>query len=840
MELTEELILTDAQLKDELEKCEYCEEQPCRKGCDIDGKTLAGCPAEMSPPDFIMAARVNNPSDLRRAAALILASNPFGGVCGMVCPDRHCMAPCVHKGYDRSVNIPAIQATLIDKARRLGVAPRFSPPERNGKKVAVIGAGPAGLAAASVLAQRGYEVEVFDKSDRPGGMALCIPPYRLRPDMLQSDIDFVLSLGGIKLNLESGIEDPAALLERGFGAVLAAPGLWEPVKLGIPGEELAIGALDYLRDPKKFKLQGRVAVIGGGATAADCAVTAARSGADFVELFALENLGEMQLTAAEMGELIENKVDINGRVSVKEILSRDGRVSGLRLVKVGIPPQACFSLDCVEELAGCDQTRDGIDSVIVAIGSRSTYPRVANPAVFYAGDAVNGPTTVVEAVASGKNAADKIDAFLNRKAEPTPPGPVKSFTVISGYNPVPVPVQADFFGRPISSPFLLSAAPPTDGLEQVKKAYEHGWSGVIMKTAFDNLPIHIPASYMNMFDELTYGNCDNVSGHSLDRVCREVEELIRIYPDRMTGASTGGTVSGRDEEDRASWQGNTKKLETAGAMAIEYSLSCPQGGEGTEGDIVSQNAELSARIIDWVLEAGDPGVPKLFKLSPAVTDISTIVAAVKEVFLRYPKAKAGITLGNTFPSLAFKAGDKKSWEEGVVVGMSGVGIAAINYLTLAKVAGLDVSVSGNGGPMNYMQAAHFLALGVKTVQFCTLVEKFGLGIFNEMVSGLSHLMADRGIGSVSELIGKALPEPIRDFMELPAEKQISTVEEELCVHCGNCVRCPYLAISLNEKVLPETDAEKCVGCGMCTFLCFPGALSLRDRTAEEAAALKED
>jgi dihydropyrimidine dehydrogenase (NAD+) subunit PreA len=556
-------------------------------------------------------------------------------------------------------------------------------------------------------------------------------------------------------------------------------------------------------------------------------------------MFALENAGEMPLTAQEREELLARRIDINGRVKVTAIKAGQGKVSGLETVKVAIPAGACFSLKRVSEMKGCGQTRGGIDHVIIAIGSRSSLPRASVPGVFYAGDMMAGPSTVVEAVASGKNAAEEIDAFVRAAPAPEFADRLKSVAVIPGYNFTPVSLAADFFGRPISSPFLLSAAPPTDGLEQMKKAYEAGWSGGIMKTAFDNLPIHIPAGYMNRFNDTTYGNCDNVSGHALDRVCREIGELRQLYPDRLTGASTGGTVSGNDEKDRASWQANTKKLERAGTMAIEYSLSCPQGGEGAEGDIVSQNANLTAKIIDWVMQMGDASVPKLFKLTPAVTEITTIVKAVKAVFDRYPNKKAGITLGNTFPCLAFEAGEKKGWEEGIVVGMSGEAIAPINYLTLAKVSSLSVSVSGNGGPVNYLEAANFLALGVKTVQFCTLVEKYGYRIFGEMCSGVSHLMADRGMKSMGELIGAALPRPIRDFMALSPVKKISTVDSDLCVHCGNCSRCPYLAISLNEKKVPETDPEKCVGCRMCNYLCFVGALSMRDRTKEEAKALKE-
>ncbi len=840
MKLTEDLILTDAQFERELRRCEYCEEKPCRTGC-LGGEAVGnGCPADVSPPDFIMAARVGKPSDIQRAAALILSANPFGGVCGLVCPDRHCMKTCIHENLDRPINIPALQATIIKKARELGVMPEFEKVKPNGEKVAVIGSGPAGLAGAVLLARKGYQVDIYEEQAEAGGMARSIPDYRLDKKVLDADIEFCLSLGKIDLKLNSPVEDPAALLGRGYKAVLVAAGLWEAIKPGIPNEDLAITAIDYLRDPKAYPLKGRVAIIGGGATAADCAVTAKKAGADYVDIYALEKVGEMPLTSREMEELLENGVDINGRVTVKAIQARDGKITGLETAKITVPAGQCFSLDCISERQETCQTVEGVDQVIIAIGSRSKFPKIDNPAVFSAGDSILGPATVVEGVASGKNVVLEIDAFIKGEKKPEVKNPAKSEVLISGYDYRPVSLETDFFGRKITSPFLLSAAPPSDGLEQMKKAYEAGWSGGIMKTAFDNLPIHIPAAYMYKFSPETYGNCDNVSGHNLDRVCREIEELIKLYPDRLTGGSTGGNVTGNDEEDLKSWQSNTKKLEGAGAMVVEYSLSCPQGGEGTEGDIVSQNAPLTAKIIDWILQVSDPDVPKLFKLTPAVTEITTIIKAVKEVLDRYPDQKAGITLGNTFPCLDFRMGEKKEWEEGAVVGMSGAAVAPINYLTLAKVGNLGVSVSGNGGPMDYLAAAHFLALGVKTVQFCTLAEKFGYGIIDEMYSGLSHLMAARGIKSMKELIGIALPEPIRDFMELTPIKQISTVDEELCVHCGNCTRCPYLAIGLNEKKVPETDPEKCIGCGMCNFLCPSGALSLRDRTEEEAKALKED
>jgi dihydropyrimidine dehydrogenase (NAD+) subunit PreA len=190
-------------------------------------------------------------------------------------------------------------------------------------------------------------------------------------------------------------------------------------------------------------------------------------------------------------------------------------------------------------------------------------------------------------------------------------------------------------------------------------------------------------------------------------------------------ASTGGPVSGDDEQDMKGWQSNTLKLENAGAMAIEYSLSCPQGGDGTEGDIVSQNAQLSQKIISWILEIGDGNIPKIFKLTGAVTSIEAILLAIKKTFNMYPDKKAGITLANTFPTMAFRKGNNKEWEEGVIVGMAGAGALNISYLSLAKAAPVGIEISGNGGPMTYKEAADFLALGCKTVQFCSMPTKMG-------------------------------------------------------------------------------------------------------------------
>jgi len=708
--------------------------------------------------------------------------------------------------------------------------PEFKKPELNGKKVAVIGSGAAGLGAYAVLAQKGYRVDVYDKRKEMGGVANLIPDERLPKDMLKKDLEFIQKLGEIKF-FKKDVKEPEKLLSS-YDAVIIAAGVEKQIKLNIPNEEKGIEGLEFLRNIKKMKLKGKnIAVIGGGAVAADCAMEALNAGAVKAEIFTRKNIGDIQLPKKELQDLLYRGININAKSRIIAILLKGGKVNGIKVVRLD---------EKSADIKGSEQIRNDFDIVILAIKNVPVFDIKKIPGIFYAGDVKNGASTVVECVASGKNAAIEADAFINGKNIKVENN-VKSRHVLEGRDMLPVSLETDFFGIKMSSPFLISAAPHSDGYEQVKKAYEAGWPGVIMKTAFDGVPIHIPGEYMFKFNDSTYGNSDNVSGHSLDRVCEEIKRLREEFPDRLTGASTGGPVTGNDDFDRKGWQNNTLKLEKAGAMVIEYSLSCPQGGDGTKGDIVSQDPELSAKIIDWVMQVSSPDIPKLFKLTGAVTSIYQIVEAIKKVYDKYPNKKAGITLANSFPALAFRPsfGKQKKWDEGIVIGMSGEGVSPISNLTISKVSKIDIVISGNGGAMDYKEAAHFLAMGASTVQFCTVVMKYGYGIIDELNSGLSHLLEQKGLSSVKQLIGIARPQIVTGFMDLSAEKKIPQVNAELCAHCGNCAYCGYLAVSLDKKGIPHFDPSKCVGCSICAQKCFTGALTMRERTAKERQALKE-
>ena len=318
--------LTDAQFQAELDRCIYCEEKPCQEAC----------PADCSPADFIMAARVGEKSDYRRAAALIMGANPLGWVCGVVCPDYFCMKACSRRTFDRPIEIPAVQATVIKKANEAGMA-RFQCAEPNGKTVAIIGAGPAGLGAASVLLQDGYKVAIYEQQKRPGGAMNLIPDFRLNKQVVRADIAFLKSLGDVEFKHGKAVASPEELLAR-HDAVIVCAGVAEPIKLNIPGEELTLSWQMFLENQKQLKLKGKkVAVLGGGAVAADCATTAKRLGAASVELVYRRREQDMPLTQYERDMLLEHGVGITSCSRPLAVVHQGKRVNGLEQLVIPTP-----------------------------------------------------------------------------------------------------------------------------------------------------------------------------------------------------------------------------------------------------------------------------------------------------------------------------------------------------------------------------------------------------------------------------------------------------------------------------------------------------------------------
>ena len=399
--MTQKLYLTNTQLKAETDRCLHCAEKPCMKAC----------PANCSPADFIAAAKGMTPADYGRAAEIILKSNPLGQMCGLTCPDRFCMKACTRRAFDTAIKIPAVQAAILEKAREAGTVDVPSPVAPNGKNAAIVGAGPAGLAAAAVLARKGYSVTVFEASDSVGGAAKLIPEARLPRAVIEKDWAFVKTLGDITLKANRRVANPVDLLKDGYDGVIVAVGEPHSATMGIPGEDLAISFMDYLKSPEKYKTDGNVAVLGGGAVATDCAVTAKDSGAQNVEMFVRRRVCDMRLTGGERAWLLEKTIDITSMTRVEKI-EKTGDTYTLYTCKTR------FNGTKLEDIPDTTIRRPDFARVVMAVGSKAD-PKKEAEKVVYAGDCNHGGSTIVEAVASGKNAANELHAAITGEVDET-------------------------------------------------------------------------------------------------------------------------------------------------------------------------------------------------------------------------------------------------------------------------------------------------------------------------------------------------------------------------------------------------------------------------------------
>ena len=378
------LYLTKLQLQAELNRCLGCKAKPC----------MNACPVNCNPHDFIQFAKEN---DWQNAVGAIVLNNPMGQTCGLICPDKFCMKACTRRNVDFPINIPRVQATILNTWRN---EKTHVLKPLNGKRIAIIGAGPAGIAAAACLIPEGYYVEIFESRHEIGGALNMIPRERLPHEVIERDWSFIFEPDRILLHLNSRIENPAELLDK-FDGVIVSTGEPNCVSLRIPGEELSVSYMDYLYEPEKYRTDGAVAVIGGGNVAVDCALTAQRMGSSSVEMFIRRRIADMRVSKAEYLELIDHKINLSGMTSPEKIEAHgelktlwvrrnifDGeRWHGLENSSIPLP---YFSL------------------IIRAIGSRADEKTENCDRLIYAGDCKTGGSTIVEAIASGRTAAAEL------------------------------------------------------------------------------------------------------------------------------------------------------------------------------------------------------------------------------------------------------------------------------------------------------------------------------------------------------------------------------------------------------------------------------------------------
>jgi dihydropyrimidine dehydrogenase (NAD+) subunit PreA len=385
-----------------------------------------------------------------------------------------------------------------------------------------------------------------------------------------------------------------------------------------------------------------------------------------------------------------------------------------------------------------------------------------------------------------------------------------------------VDLSVELCGIKFPNPFVLSAAPSTDSVEMVRRAFEAGWAGAVLKTtSVESQPVELVYPMLAGLDfedkkVVGLGNIDLISVHHIDEVEMRVRKLKEEFPENVVMAS----IMGAKKED---WQELVKRLEAAGVDLIECSFSCPQGSLGEKpGAMVAQDPRLTKMVASWVKEAAKK-VPIFIKITPQVTDIVEIGLAVKE------SGADGITASNTIPALMGVDLDTfvpypSVAGKSTYSGLSGAVIKPISLRIIAELAKhVGLPISGTGGAMTWQDVVEFMLVGATNVQFCTAVMRDGFRIINELKDGLVNYLEEKGMSSPSELIGKALPN-IVTHDELSREyKVVAEVNRKTCVKDDLCyIACRdagHGAIELDEERLPVIDKEKCVGCGLCKAVC---------------------
>jgi glutamate synthase (NADPH/NADH) small chain len=431
-DLFEELAppLDDRQALVEADRCLDCGGPYAPPPC------VVACPADVDVPAFIAALACGRPDD---AADVIFAENLLGGTCARVCPtELLCEGACVlpHDGQ-HPIRIAQLQRYAVEHAllRRRPLRPRVRP---NGYRVAVIGAGPAGLVCAGELAARGYAVKVFDERDEVGGLArFAIAPYRQLCQPLPAEAQALADLGvhffhGFPIDAEA-----LSVLERENDAIVLAVGMGPDADVHYPGEEL-IGVWDSLPFVESLKTDrlprvGRNAVvIGGGNTAIDCAREALRLGAARVTLVYRRTEAEMPAYRHEVEEARAEGVQFEWLADPVRFLGA-GRVTAVECRRMRLGAADSSGRPRPEPQPGSEFILPA-DTVVKAIGQRARAEFLSkihdlaleggrlrvdpetgatgNPIYFAAGDVTNGGATVVEAVRQAKVAADGVDAFL--------------------------------------------------------------------------------------------------------------------------------------------------------------------------------------------------------------------------------------------------------------------------------------------------------------------------------------------------------------------------------------------------------------------------------------------
>jgi dihydropyrimidine dehydrogenase (NAD+) subunit PreA len=388
-------------------------------------------------------------------------------------------------------------------------------------------------------------------------------------------------------------------------------------------------------------------------------------------------------------------------------------------------------------------------------------------------------------------------------------------------------LATEFLGIPSPNPFWLASAPPTDKAYNVNRAFEAGWGGAVWKTLGEDPPIvnvsgpRYGAIYGNDRRVIGFNNIELITDRPLQTNLDEIRQVKRDWPDRAL------VVSVMFAMNKETWAKYVPMIEDTGADGIELNFGCPHGmSERGMGAAVGQVPEYIQMATEWAKAAAT--VPVIVKLTPNITNILPPAKAAKD------GGADGVSLINTINSIMGVDRDRLTMSPvtdgmGTHGGYCGEAVKPIALNMVAEIARTpetrDIPLSGIGGVTDWRDAVDFLALGASNVQVCTAAMVYGFRIIDDLTDGLSNFLDEKGMTSVTDLVGKAVPS-VTDWQYLNlnyVEKAV--IDQDLCIQCGRChVVCEdtshqAITSSMNGSRHFEVIDEECVGCNLCVSVC---------------------
>jgi dihydropyrimidine dehydrogenase (NAD+) subunit PreA len=400
-------------------------------------------------------------------------------------------------------------------------------------------------------------------------------------------------------------------------------------------------------------------------------------------------------------------------------------------------------------------------------------------------------------------------------------------------------LRSEFLGITSPNPFWLASAPPTDKAYNVNRAFEAGWGGAVWKTLGEDPPIvnvngpRYSALHSNERRVIGFNNIELITDRPLQVNLDEIRRIKKDWPDRAL------VVSVMLPMDEKTWAKYVPMIEDTGADGFELNFGCPHGmSERGMGAAVGQVPEYIQMATEWCKKHAS--IPVIVKLTPNVTNILPPAAAARD------GGADAVSLINTVNSIMRVNYDTLTMYpatdgQGSHGGYCGEAVKPIALNMVAEISRhketADIPISGIGGITDWRDAVDFLALGASNVQVCTAAMVYGFKIIDDLTDGLSNFLDTKGMSSVDELVGKAVPS-VTDWQHLNLNYvEKARIDQDLCINCGRChIVCEdtshqAITSTINGERKFEVIDEECVGCNLCVSVCpVDGCITMQQVT----------